>query len=397
MSKGLFYSFIFFLVALCFLRVVVSQPKSILPKGGEVDFLANIKNEPKIVAGKQVIKVENVRIYADLYPKYRVGERIKVSGRIGDNGAISYPKIEKIGKEGGFSTTFAGIKREVSGRIFQLMPTREATLVAGTVLGIDNIDADFKDILVKTGTIHVVVVSGENLVLVAGVFMALAAYFGRRRSLVLATLAVFLYALLSGFNPPVLRASLMVLVSTLAVFAGREIEPLWNLFLAALVIIFIWPQSLGEISFQLTFVASLGIITLGKHLILIFEKLPFFGQNAAITIAAYVLTAPVILYYFGQVSIIAPVANLVVSFAVFPIMVLGFFTALASLVFMPLAQLFAYLAFIPAFYFVGVVEFFAGVPFAQMTFGSGNLIAVAVIYTLVFLFLIMRGRKLATN
>ena len=237
MSKGLFYSFIFFLVALCFLRVVLSQPKPVLPKSGIVNFSAIIKNEPKISSGKQVIKVENIQIYADLYPKYRVGDRIKVSGKISEKGTISYPKIEKVGESGRFSALFANIKRKISDRIFQLMPAREATLVAGTVLGIDNIDADFKNVLVKTGTIHVVVVSGENLVLVAGVFMALAAYFGRKRSLVLATLAVFLYALLSGFNPPVLRASLMVLVTTFAVFIGREIAPLWNLFLAALVIV----------------------------------------------------------------------------------------------------------------------------------------------------------------
>lgn len=393
MSKGLYYSFIFFLISICFLRVVLSQSKTVLPKSGEVNFLANIGSEPKISAGKQVIKVENVQIYADLYPRYRVGDRIKVSGKISDRGTISFPKIEKVGENRGSLAIFSNVKRKVSERIFQLMPNREATLVAGTVLGIDSIDSEFKNILVKTGTIHVVVVSGENLVLVAGVFMALAAYFGRKRSLVLATLAVFLYALLSGFNPPVVRACLMVLVSTIAVFIGREIDPLWNLFLAALIIIFIWPQSLSEISFQLTFAASLGIITLGKHLIGFFEKLPFFGQNAAITIAAYVLTAPVILYYFGQVSPIAPFANLVVSFSVFPIMVLGFLTAVASLIFMPLAQVFAYLAFIPAFYFVKMTEFFAGLPLAQVTFKSGNLAAVLVIYAVVFLFILTRKTK----
>ncbi|MEX2028009.1 MAG: ComEC/Rec2 family competence protein, partial [Candidatus Curtissbacteria bacterium] len=235
----------------------------------------------------------------------------------------------------------------------------EATLLQGTVVGVDNIDQTFREQLIKTGTIHVVVVSGQNLAIVAGLFMAFAKYIGRRKALVLACIAVFLYAAIAGFSAPVMRAAVMVMVSTIAVYAGREVWPIWSLLLAALVILFISPSAAGEISFQLTFAASLGIMTLGKVLARIFARVPVLGENAAVATSAYLFTAPVILFYFGRVSPLAPLVNILVAEAVAPIMVLGFLTAGVSLIFMPLAQILAFLAYVPAFYFVKVVEVFS--------------------------------------
>ena len=91
----------------------------------------------------------------------------------------------------------------------------------------------------------------------------------------------------------------------------------------------------------------------------VFYSTKLFFQVAAIPVSAFLFTAPVILFYFSRVSPIAPLANILVAEAVFPIMILGFLIAISSLIFMPLAQLLAYLAYVPALYFSEIVRLLA--------------------------------------
>src|SRR3989344_2782623 len=264
--RPIFYFILVFLLGLGFVyRISTSQTQKI-PRNQAVKIAATVKAEPRISGGLQVLEIGDSQVYVDLYPRYRVGDRIKVSGEVDSECRIFRPQIEVAGHQDSLSSFFSNIRLNISQNIASYLPSREATIVSGTVLGVDTIERDFRDQLVKTGTIHVVVVSGQNLMIVAGVFLALGRYFGRRRSLILATAAVFTYAALTGFEPPVVRASLMVLVSTLAIFAGRQTLPVWQLVLAALVILFFWPQAVFEVSFQLTFAATLGIMTLGRYL-----------------------------------------------------------------------------------------------------------------------------------
>ena len=273
--------------------------------------------------------------------------------------------------------------------------------------------------------------------------MAQAKIFGRRKSLILAILAVFFYAILTGFEPPVVRASLMVLAASLAVFLGRQSWPIWNLILAALVIIFIWPHALFEVSFQLTFAATLGIMTLGQQLLKLkpkseirisksetntnvqnsksktvlnlghsnFSIVSLFRRkirvsehfvlvisnlliaNAAIAISAYLFTAPVILFHFGKIWPLAPLVNILVMEAVFPLTILGFLTAFASLIFMPFALIFAYLAYVPAFFFVETVEIFSKIPLEPIALGKGSLVIVIGLYGVILLLMWIWTRK----
>ena len=246
-------------------RISTAQTQKI-PRNQEIKLAATVKAEPRISGGSQVLEIGDAKIYVDLYPRYRVGDKVLLSGEVDSEGRIFRPQIEVVGHQDSLSGFFSGLRLKISQNIASYLPSREATIVSGTVLGVDTIERGFRDELVKTGTIHVVVVSGQNLMIVASVFLSLGRYLGKRRSLVLATLAVFVYAALTGFEPPVVRASLMVLASTAAIFFGRQTFPVWQLVLAALLILFFWPQAIFEVSFQLTFAATLGIMTLGRYL-----------------------------------------------------------------------------------------------------------------------------------
>ena len=210
----------------------------------------------------------------------------------------------------------------------------------------------------------------------------------------------------------------MVLTAAVAVFLGRQSMPILNLTLAAILILFIWPQALLEISFQLTFAATLGIMTLGQWIQgkfvrgsdsyvtgpaglyprptsslpqnrteLKMSKPPAAGarrgspapvtrnvpatprknslvalfiNNAAVATSAFIFTAPVIYYHFDRVVLISPLVNVLVAELVVPVMILGFLIAGAGLIFMPLAQFLAYLVYVPALVFVKLVEVFSG-------------------------------------
>lgn len=359
----------------------------------QIDEVFEVKQEPKVTEKYQVVDLGSIKLFTDFFPQVHTGDRIKVKGKVNENGLVFNANVEKIGSKGGFGAFFSQIKADFSGRIDRLLPSREATLVKGAILGVDDIDSGFRDALIKTGTIHVVVVSGQNLAIAAGVFTSLALYLGRRLSLVLALIFCLVYALIAGFEPPVMRALLMVSVSTLGVYLGRPVIAIWSLILAALVIIFIWPASISEISFQLTFAASLGIMTLGKTLESKFKRLPIIGQNLAVATSAYVFTMPIIFYYFGRVSLIAPIANLFVIEAVFPIMVLGFAALVLTFILWPLAQVGGILAYVPAFYFAKCVELFANVPFGYVEAGSIGIFGVIASYFLIFLSIYLWGQK----
>lgn len=364
-------------------RITADRPQK-LARNQEITLVATIKAQPRISERSQIIQIGDARLFAGLYPKYIVGDKLKVDGFVDSQGRIFNAKIDRLsprlqnGKKNlslKFKIWLANLRTKISSNISQLLPSREAALVSGMVLGIDSISQDFRDQLINTGTIHVVVVSGQNLSIVAGLFLALAKFIGRRMSLLSATFAVFAYALLTGFEPPVVRASLMVLFSSIAIYYGREKIALWSLILAALIILFFSPQALFEISFQLTFAATLGIMTLGQKFSKLFSGLPkkishlrylsdlsnLLIQNAAIATSAYIFTAPIILFYFARISPVAPLVNILVAELVSPIMILGFLIAGASLIFMSLAQIFAYLAYVPASIFVAIVEFFSKV------------------------------------
>jgi len=406
-------------------RISTSEVRKI-PTNQEIKLSATVKTEPRISGGLQVLEIGDARVYVDLYPRFRVGDRIAVEGEVDSEGRIFRPQIEIIGSRKSISSFFSSIRLKISQNIASYLPSREATIVSGTVLGVDTIEKNFRDQLVKTGTIHVVVVSGQNLMIVAGVFLVLGRYFGRRRSLILATIAVFAYAFLTGFEPPVVRASIMVILASIAIYSGRQMMPIWSLILAALLILFVWPQAIFEVSFQLTFAATLGIMTLGRYFSELFAGpaalyprpmssldiksenksaiesfaagarrgspsrvtrliKEFIADNAAIATSAYIFTAPIILFYFDRISPLAPLANILVAEAVFPVMILGFLVSIISLIFSPLAQVISYIAYVPAFYFVKVVEFFAKIPIEQISFGKGNFMAVLIFYLLIFI------------
>lgn len=154
--------------------------------------------------------------------------------------------------------------------------------------------------------------------------MGLFPLIGRKETLIMISLACLGYALLTGFQVPVIRAFIMVELAFLAQMFGREGDSIWILALTGGIMLIVNPSWLVSISFQLPFLATLGVLVFPP---LITNKLSWvpeiIRQDLGVSISAQALTWPIIAYNFNQVSLIGLLANVLVLWTVPFIMLAG--------------------------------------------------------------------------
>jgi competence protein ComEC len=220
------------------------------------------------------------------------------------------------------------------------MPTREAALARGFVLGEDErVDEQTTDDFRRSGLSHLLAVSGQNVALLALLAMPVLAALGMplRTRLVWLLGLIAVYVPLAGAGPSIQRAGIMGALSVLATLGGRRTSRLYALAFAAVVLLALEPGIAADIGWQLSFVAVLGILisagpvraTLGAWLGTHGWRRPLI-DGAAMTIAATIATAPLIAFHFEAVSILSLMANLLALPAVAPAMWLGMVAAAAG-------------------------------------------------------------------
>jgi len=160
-------------------------------------------------------------------------------------------------------------------------------------------------------------------------------------------------------------------LSLLAVYFGRQSWSLLSLVLAAGIMLIINPSWIDNLSFQLSFLATLGIIIFGQTKYS--KSQSFFDEvmrelkiSLRITLAAQAFTLPLIFFTFRQVSLISPVTNVLIGWTIVPIMVLGFVLSISGWIYLPLARIAGWLVWVPLTYLVEVVKLTALIPFAAI-------------------------------
>src|SRR3990167_6840304 len=171
--------------------------------------------------------------------------------RIESNGGLekpdsSDPELEK------YTEYLTPYREFLAGKINDFLPQPQAALLAGILLGEkSSLDKDFSNALRRTSTIHIVVVSGQNLTLLIGALMAFVTVLGRKKTIIISLIIILIYSLLTGMQIPVLRAAIMVSIALLAQLFGREAESTWVLLITGLLMLIYQPNWLLSISFQL--------------------------------------------------------------------------------------------------------------------------------------------------
>ncbi len=251
----------------------------------------------------------------------------------------------------------------------QLLPEPQASLLNGILWGEQKqMPKDFYEALRRTGTLHVIALSGMNITILVNLLGKMSLFLGRKPSILISLFSVIIFIWFVGAPVSAVRAGIMGGLSLLAVYFGRKDWALLSLILAAGIMLIFNPGWLTNIGFQLSFLATLGIILLGSSGGRGAGFLFSVKENLRTTLAAQVFTLPIILYNFKQISLVAPLTNVAVLWVVQYVMVLGFVLSLMAVVFLPLAYPLAWIIWVPLTFFIKIVELTAEIPLAAINF-----------------------------
>jgi len=255
------------------------------------------------------------------------------------------------------------LKKDLLIQLNTILKGKSYQLSAGMLFGEKSaLDKDFKENLVKVGLIHIVVVSGFNISLVGLLILNTFKRFGQI-AYVFSLMGIIMYSVFVGLEPPVLRALIMGGIVILARVKGEESNQIYLLLITALIMVFFNPLILKSLSFQLSFMATLGILTFTPIFDSIFPKIL---SDLSASLSAQLMVLPILAYNFGQVSIISPVANLLTLWAVPVITVVSGFLLLISLASIKLATLLSFLVTIPSLIIEMVTSNFAELNYASV-------------------------------
>ncbi|MEO0077922.1 MAG: ComEC/Rec2 family competence protein [candidate division WOR-3 bacterium] len=243
------------------------------------------------------------------------------------------------------------VRRYIIRTIEQLMPEPEAALLAGLLLAHRQVlSEETRQAFTDSGIVHIFAVSGLHMGIVVYALLLLLGAIGVRGwwRFSIGAAVVLLYAAVAGFSAAPARAGIMALAALLSVPVQRRVSPSATLASAGLVLLLADPSTLFEVGAQLSFAATLGIVLVVPRL----EKIPANTQieqrlkhwlfaPAAVSLAATLATAPLMLHHFFRVQPLAFLTSLVAALLVSLALPLGFVVLLANLVHGWLASVFA--------------------------------------------------------
>lgn len=291
------------------------------------------------------------------------------------------------------------VKDSVSG----IFPADTAGFMSALITGDkSSLSGEVYSAFQRTGVAHVVAVSGLHVSFLAGLLTAL---LGKRRRLGIAvTLGILLFfAAVSGSSPSVLRAVYLQSALLLAPLLGRENDKATSLS-AILMLLLMWnPHAAASVSLQLSFAAVAGIYLVTGPLYdrmtaklgekLAHKALRFPAGSIATSLGALVFTTPLLAYYFGTISLIAPLANLVTLWGVSYAFMGGLVAAVIG-IFLPGVG--GVLAWVVA-WFIRYVQWaaltLARIPFAAVPANGYFGLWLGFVYLLLVVWLLWRGEK----
>ena len=370
--------------------VVVEEPE---PRDSSTNLILSARE----INGKEVSGTFLVR--TTRYPTYQNGDLLKVTGELeepphdldgfdyraylarqGIYSVMYYPDdAELLATEQGtqpFQAIYS-FRHRMGEALGSSLTEPEGSLAQGILLGLrhnvpSSLYEDFRD----SGTAHLLAISGLHMVIVAGIVLSASVWlFGRRRPtyFLVALGVLWLYAVLAGMSPSVMRAAIMVSLFLFGAYVGRQRSGITAIAFAAAVMVAITPQILWSVSFQLSFTAVLGLILLAPT----FQK--WLGRTRApnivvdsfaYSLGAILATLPLVAYYFGYVSLVGLPATFLVLPALPGIIVLSALVGFIGLFALPLAQVIGWVDWLFLAYMVAVVQGFAALPWSSLEVGG---------------------------
>ncbi len=282
----------------------------------------------------------------------------------------------------------------------------EASFLKGVVFGYrGDLSAEVKQAFMDTGTIHILAVSGSNVVVVGLIFYSLVGFFhvSSRAATALTLVGLLWYMVITGLSPSVVRATIMAGSILIGNVFGRKGDIYNSLAFAALIMLIWDPLHILDVGFQLSFAAVLSIVYFYPKLEPLIDRLPgkFFRSKPvdstlklfAVSVAAQLGTLPFTAFYFGRVSLISVLANLIVVPVSGLNTLLGFATLGSAYISGWWASCYAALNDLLVSLLLRFVMWSASVPFAYVeTLGTGAMAAILYYAVVAILFNIQNPR-----
>jgi competence protein ComEC len=270
-----------------------------------------------------------------------------------------------------YKRTLYTLKSNFEAQINRLLPEPHASFMAGILTGSrrgipDDLMADFN----ITGLTHIIAISGYNITIVIAIIGNLLFWLPLKVRFIPATVAIIAFTVFVGASAAVVRAAIMGILGLAALQLGRvshvRLSLLWTAFLMVA-----WNPKLlwYDAGFQLSFLAVIGLIELAPLLNKLFKRVPHvlaIRESMQMTVAAQIAAAPVIALLFDRLSLIAPLANLLIA-PVLPLaMLFGALGTLISFVSLPLGLLIMYGGWTCLQWIIWIAKLCAALPFASV-------------------------------
>lgn len=360
--------------------------------------------------GRRLQAAGEVLVFVPRYPEFSYGDEVLLGGKLETPpvfvheitgevefdyagylasqdifSVMTYPDISVLNRNQA-NPVIGGLyrlKQELSLSLGRALPEPQASLSQGVLLGMrQGISEEIKQAFSRTGTFHLLAISGLHLGIIAALSMSLGlALFGRRHYYYIwfSLAAIWGYAVISGANPPVIRAGIMASTFLLAELSGRQKYTLPALGLAAAVMVAVDPAVLFTASFQMSFAAMAGIT-------LVFPRLSNWGAgwgenrikmprlikklarlvwgSLALSLAATLFVAPLVVHYFSIFSFAGPAATLAVIPSLPVIITASALTAVLGLFWVWPSMITGWVACQFSNYMLGVVGLVSEMPLA---------------------------------
>lgn len=361
--------------------------------------------------------------------RYYYGQRINVRGtlqtppegsdfsyrdylaRKGILSMMSYGHIKVLEDNAGspLLTAIYNLKDRSQATMQAIFPSPESDLLSGILLGNDNgLSSELKDAYNLTGTAHIIAISGFNIALLAGLITTLLnRALGARRGAITAIVTLVLYTILVGAEASVVRAAIMGSFAMLGALLGRRNNGLNTLGITVIAMCLLNPNLPWDIGFQLSFMATLGLVLygkpfetymlelLGKHLKpeTVARLAAPLSEYLLFTLIAQALVLPLLAYHFGQLSWLFLIANPLILFLQPALMIFGGVALLGGLIAPWFGKVLGYLAWPFAAYTNRMVTLLAALFPNSISLGRFNFSWVVLYYVVLFAFTFFHNWK----
>ncbi len=292
-------------------------------------------------------------------------------------------------------------------RLREILPDPEAGLLIGILLGDESsIPWEVEQAFARSGLSHIVAISGYNITLLTALSLTIfTRLLGRRIALWGTLILIPVYALFVGASASVVRASIMGALTVIAWMLGRSHDALNALSFSAFLMTLWDPAAMEDIGFQLSFAATMGLLFLAPPLeawaqgtmARLFRDpqagtiVEILRETLLVSLAAQIATAPLMLYHFRELSLVAPLANLLTLPMQPLVMALGIPAAIGAMLVGRLATPLGWAAWWPLAWTIRIADLTARWPLATVRVAPGYLEGMLLFYGSALALLLLRA------